>query len=170
MSLLSPVYMSDRRFDTVANYITKDFPNACILYIDEVQNPSLLTAFENKVKEREATEKILFHGTKSGYVDPIALNGFDPAKNRTSFYGIGTYFATNASMSLSYTDADRDGISYVFVCRVLVGKMALGIMNTIIPPGIDNYVNSLTNPTIYVSPYADGAYPQYIVAFHKNPK
>lgn len=165
---LSPVYMADPRFEIVSKYITADFPNACILYIDEVQNPALLTAFENKVVERDATEKTLFHGTKATSVNKIALCGFDPTKNRISAFGVGTYFATRASMSLQYTDVDRDGVSYVFVCRVLVGKTALGRSNAAIPEGIDNYVNSATTPTIYVSPYADGAYPQYLVAFHKS--
>lgn len=165
---LTPVYMSDPRFETVSKYITADFPNACILYIDEVQNQPLLDAFENKLLERDATEKILFHGTKSTYVSKIASSGFDPTKNRISAFGVGTYFATRASMSLQYTDVDRDGVSYVFVCRVLVGKTAIGKVNAAIPEGIDNNVNSMTNPTIYVSPYADGAYPQYLVAFHKS--
>ena len=167
---LTPVYMSDPRFEIVSKYITADFPNACILYIDEVQNPELLTAFENKVVERGATEKILFHGTKATSVNKIAFGGFDPTKNRISAFGVGTYFATRASMSLQYTDVDRDGVSYVFVCKVLVGTTALGKSNAAIPEGIDNYVNSTTNPTIYVSPYVDGAYPQYLVAFHKSAK
>ena len=98
----------------------------------------------------------------------IALGGFDPTKNRISAFGVGTYFATRASMSLQYTDVDRDGVSYVFVCKVLVGTTALGKSNAAIPEGIDNFVNSTTYPTIYVSPYVDGAYPQYLVAFHKS--
>ena len=33
---------------------------------------------------------------------------------------------------------------------------------------VDNFVDNIENPTIIVTSYIDGAFPRYIVAFHKE--
>lgn len=40
--------------------------------------------------------------------------------------------------------------------------------NEDISPLFDNFVDSIAQPTIIVTPYADGALPRYLVAFHKE--
>jgi hypothetical protein len=113
----------------------------------------------------------LFHGTKEKSIQSIISNGFICGMNQVSAYGRGTYFATTATYSKSYMDVGRDGISYMFIADVLVGECAPGIQNGVLNTAIhDNFVNSKYTPSIYVTPYDDGAYPGTIVAFHKDAK
>jgi hypothetical protein len=161
-----PIYMDNKKYSEISKRIYESFPNACILYIDEVVNDNLLLQFENKKKEIGKVLQ-LFHGTHNELIDIIAENGFDPTKNRTSAFGYGTYFALNAKYSFSYMKSNEE-ITYMFLADVLIGKLA-----TKKPKGTtgwDNNVDNLNSPTIYTTPYPDGAYPRYIIAFHKNAK
>lgn len=173
--ILSPVYMSSKIYDDISSLIKKSYPNSCILYIDEVMNPGLLHNYLNKKHELENLRGIenikelqLFHGTNHRNINSIALCGFQTKYNKTSAYGIGTYFATNAMYSVNYTNINND-ISYMFLCDVLIGVLTNVTHNCIIDTNkYDNSVNSLVNPTIYVTPYDNSAYPKYLIAFHKN--
>jgi Poly(ADP-ribose) polymerase catalytic domain len=172
LSLSSPVY------DDITKMIENTYKNACVLYVDEIMNKSLLGKYNERKRfleelrgEGNITEMKLFHGTKIDCINSIASNGFKKEFNITSAYGKGTYFSTKASYSCNYTNKDETDISYMFVCDVLVGKCT----NVNGPRDIDtnlydNSVNNLTLPDIYVTPYDDGAYPRYLVGFHKNAK
>lgn len=172
---LTSVKMSDARFDQISDRIYKSYPNACIIFIKEIINPVLE---ENFLQRKEAIlksrgyvdEKLLFHGTKEQNIMNIASNGFDVNKNRVSAYGKGTYFARDASYSISYTDVDRTtDLSYMFLCRVLLGSLGHAGSNNEINTNIyDNSVDCLSNPSIVVTPYNSGALPNYIIAFYKN--
>jgi poly [ADP-ribose] polymerase 10/14/15 len=118
----------------------------------------------------EVKEMQLFHGTNEHLINVIANEGFDPTKNTRAAYGYGTYFAKNASYSSNYmqTSTKNSGITYMFLADVLVGK--LDKYKLAYNTGYDNNVDNLTNPTIITTPYANGAYPRYIIAFHKNAK
>jgi hypothetical protein len=172
VSLSSPVY------DEITKMIENSYKNACVLYIDEIINSNILDkyckrkVFLEELRGKEYISELrLFHGTKIDCINNIATNGFMKEFNRTSAYGKGTYFSTKASYSCHYTNKDETDISYMFICDVLVGKCT--VING--PKDIDtelydNSVNNLTLPDIYVTPYDDGAYPRYLVAFHKNAK
>jgi len=149
-----PILMKDKKYDEISEKISKEFPNSCILFIDEIINPSLKILYEeykstldvNKYEELE-----LFHGTHARLIDKIAFEGFDPTKNVISAYGKGTYFSKLASYSYSYMKSkDKQGISYMFIAKVISQK------------------KSLTH--IYVIPEYQATYPKYIIAFHKNAK
>jgi hypothetical protein len=60
-------------------------------------------------------------------------------------------------------------VSYMFLADVLVGRLTTGKLRSE-TYNWDNNVDNITNPSIYTTPYADGAYPRYIIAFHKNAK
>lgn len=169
------VSLSDSIYEKITRDIRKSYPNSCILYIDEIINPELLEKFNQRKKTIEDMRGIdnvsilsLFHGTKSHAINSISENGFLTHLNKTAAYGMGTYFSTLANYSKDYTDKDRDQVSYIFVCDVIVGTCELGTNQKVIIG--DNGVNNLKNPSIYVTPYDDGAYPRYLVAFHKNAK
>ncbi len=158
--------------------IRNSYKNACILYIDEIINEELLSKYQQRksyIEEIRGKENVfehqLFHGTKVDCINNIATNGFMKQFNKTSAYGKGTYFSTKASYSCHYTDKDTTDISYMFICDVIVGKYTVVNgpleINTAM---YDNSVNNITLPDIYVTPYDDGAYPRYLVAFHKNAK
>jgi hypothetical protein len=170
VSLSSPVY------DQITTRVRESYKNACILYVDEVINDDLYSKYIIKKEELETLrgndnikELQLFHGTKHDLINVIAAQGFQKKYNRTSAYGIGTYFSPNASMSCYYTNNDDTEVSYMFLCDVLIGICTQVSnqteINTIL---YDNSVNALVNPTIYVSPYDQGIYPRYLIAFHKN--
>lgn len=167
--------MKEPIYDTISKRIRESFPNSCIVWIEENQNTELLTAYENRKKEIAKVTSInefqWFHGTKEENVTNIATNGFDPSYNKTSAYGKGTYFAKNASYSQGYMIPAKDGISFMFLCDVLMGKPCLGRANLEIETNLyHSAIDNFHKPTILVTPFADAAYPHYIIAFHKNAK
>lgn len=167
-----PVFMSDPRFDEIVNKITASYPNACILYIDEIINPELEQEYQTRKEiircnRGYVSEMKLFHGTSENNIELIASNGFDPTFNKRAAYGYGVYFAKNASYSSAYMTSVRpENHTFMFMCDVLVGKQGTlckqGDLN------IDNNVDKLSDPTIVTTVYKDGAYPRYIIAFYKN--
>lgn len=174
MATITAISMSDKRFDEIYDMILKSYPNACVLYIKEVMNPPLLEAYTSRMEQIKSIrgnveEKQLFHGTYDSLITTIANDGFDPTKNKTSAFGYGTYFAKNAGYSMNYMRSITSQITYMFLADVLIGKIGT---RQFITPGEqfdwDNNVDNLITPTIYTTPYADGAYPRYIIAFHKN--
>jgi hypothetical protein len=57
----------------------------------------------------------------------------------------------------------------MFLCDVLMGKPCMGRSDLQIETNIyHSAVDNFQAPTILVSPFADAAYPKYIVAFHKS--
>jgi len=169
------VEMSEPLYEQISKQIRESFPKSCICWIEENFNPKLLTTFEERKFETAKLGAInqveFFHGTTESAVNTIAAGGFDPAYNKTSAYGKGTYFAKNASYSFSYMKPNAQGISFMFLCDVIMGTQCLGSSNLIIDTTkYQSAVDRLKDPTIVVTPYADAAYPRYIIAFHKNAK
>lgn len=170
------VSLSNKVYDEITECIRQSYPNSCVLYIDEVVNDELYSRYmarkvdlETKRGAGKVKELRLFHGTKSNVINNIAENGFMTSYNKTSAYGIGTYFSTSAKYSKDYTNKDKDDVSYMFVCDVLIGECGrVSGYTRINTDHLDNSVNNLEDPSIYVTPYDDGAYPRYMVAFHKN--
>jgi len=159
--------MSEPDYDMISKRIRASYPDSCICWIEEVINPNLRKAYEER--RNSMSEIQLFHGTSEEVVNTIAAGGFDPAYNKISAYGKGTYFAKNASYSFNYMKSEKNGISFMFLCDVLVGTSCQGSSNMNINMELYNSsVDNLANPTIFVTPYADGAYPKYIIAFHKK--
>jgi hypothetical protein len=165
--------MSNPVYSRVSERIKESYPHSCICWIEEAVNPKLREKYENRKKEvatrGDVNEGQFFHGTSEEAINSITYNGFDPKYNKTSAYGKGTYFAKNASYSFNYMHPNRDGLSFMFLCDVLLGRSCKGTTRlTIDTNNYDSAVDNLVSPTIVVTPYADGAYPRYIVAFHKN--
>lgn len=165
-------------FEMLSDKVVASYPNACILFIDEVDNPSLSRSFETRresiraTRGKEPVERLLFHGTHASSIDNIALRGFDPSRNKVSAYGRGTYFATSASYAFGYMKStDLGDVSYMIAARVLIGSVTrAGHDQEIDTSRYDNSVD-IRDPSaasIVVSPYPDGAYPAYIIGFHAS--
>lgn len=176
MSMWSGISISEPFYTKIESAIQQSYPNSCILYIDELQNQPLKEKYDKKKLELESkrgaeniSELLLFHGTKAENINSIAENGFLTRLNQRAAFGNGIYFSTLANYSKDYTDSDTDEISYMFMCNVLIGKCHTchGQIDTNL---YDNSVNTIKNPTIYVSPYDDGCFPRYLIAFYKNTK
>jgi poly [ADP-ribose] polymerase 7/11/12/13 len=170
------VELGNKEYDRLSDLVRASYPNSCIVWIEEVTNPELRQQYElqrNELMEKRGgfiEERELFHGTNEHSIHSIVEVGFDPSLNKASVYGLGTYFARDAKYSFSYMVPNRNEISYMFLADVLVGNMMVGGHSLRIPPTHDTAVNGLQNPSIFVTPYRYGAYPKYIIAFHKNAK
>ena len=168
---VTPVLMSNKMYDEITRLVRASYRNACVLFIDEINNPELKDLYEEQkasivAKRGIVDEKLVFHGTHAKLINVISREGFDPEKNVTSAYGKGSYFATTAQYSQSYMkSSDKNEISYMFLAQLAVGKC---VLSNHADDDFDNYVNSLDNPSIFVTPYRYGAYPKYVIAFHKN--
>lgn len=140
-----PIFMEDARYTQITSRIRETYPDACILFIDEIFNPKLQAEYDSFKLNAGATleEVAVFHGTHANLIDKIADEGFDPNKNKVSAYGHGTYFAKNASYSFNYMKSqDTKGISYMFLADVIV----------------TDKVHSVLAGTIYVSPFSNDCF------------
>jgi hypothetical protein len=175
MSSTRYVEMSEKLYDEISARVRKSYPNSCIVWIEENINPALRANYErlrDEISARvpDSKEVQFFHGTKEENINSILAGGFDATLNKTSAYGKGTYFARDAMYSYSYMHPGKEQISYMFLCDVVLGKPTLGQANTQIPKGYDSFVDRLQDPSIVVTPYDAGAFPRYIIAFHKSAK
>lgn len=171
MATYVPLSLSDKMYDEVVAKVRRDYPRSCVLWIERVNNPMLREAYEaRKASMEDPRELQLFHGTREESMRAICDGGFDATKNRVSAYGKGSYFATSAMYSQNYAiQSDTDGISFMLLCDVAVGRCCVGSSSMHIDTNkYDNAVDNLTKPKIYVTPYDDGAFPSFVVAFYKN--
>ena len=153
---LQQVLMSDHRYDQIEKRVLESYPNACILYIDEVINPILYEKFLLRKELINATEVQMFHGTREENISLIAKDGFNPKLSVRTAYGAGVYFANNAIYSREYMTSTKPGEpAFMFLASVLLGTI-----------GVDNN----KGPNMLTTLHPDGAYPRYIIAFHKNAK
>ena len=167
--------MSNPQYDIINKRIRYSYPNSCICWIEEITNDRIQGAYAtykfNIAKKGAINEVQLFHGTSEDAVNSIVASGFNPDYNKASAYGKGTYFAKNASYSFAYMKPNKQGISFMFLCDVILGTSCIGSPNLIIDTTkFDSSVDNLESPTIVVTPHADGAVPRYIIAFHKTAK
>ncbi len=159
--------LGDPDFERIAGLVRASYPKSCICWIERVHNPELMRAFLAR-KAFVDNEQALFHGTAEEAVDSIVEIGFDPKRNKASAYGKGTYFAKHASYSFNYMKG-KEEITFMFLCRVLVGRTCKGSGGLVIDTSkYDSACDHPAHPTIVVTPYADAAYPEYIISFHKN--
>jgi len=179
MSSVSRKYipLGDKRYDAIEAGIRSSYPHSCVLWIEEVENPDLEAAYQNKKREIEVArgsscqEQELYHGTREEALPGILREGFDPSVNKRSAYGKGSYFAKNASYSCEYAPPASDHISFMLICSVLIGVVGTYGQNKKINTTVhDISVNNLTAPTIFATPYKEAAVPRYIVAFHHDAK
>lgn len=168
------VPLSDARFDTVAGYVTASYPNACVLWVDALENEALEEAFSSRLvqmcqhSDSPVAEQLLFHGTSKKNVEPIVEMGFDSGLNERSAFGVGTYLARDAAMSMRYAPPDTRGVQFMFICRALVGRMVQGITNMRLDDPCVVAVDSPSNPRIFVVPDGSMILPTFVVAFHPS--
>ena len=86
-------------------------------------------------------------------------------------FGNGVYFATKASYSAltKYAVPDQ-GLQYIYVAKVLVGKYTKGKEGLKDPPTVegqtsryDSVVDNVSNPEMFVIFYDYESYPEYLV-------
>jgi hypothetical protein len=69
-------------------------------------------------------EYFLYHGAPHDIIDSICRGGFDPRRGGTNagkMFGVGSYFAENASKSDRYAEPNGDNEHCMVVARVCLG-------------------------------------------------
>ncbi|XP_046878440.1 protein mono-ADP-ribosyltransferase PARP12-like [Hypomesus transpacificus] len=152
--------------------------------IERIQNRALWEVFQwqrDLMKKSNVgnspTEKKLFHGTDSKYIDAICHSNFDwrICGTHGTAYGKGSYFAKDAKYSHSYTG--QSSVKSMFVCRVLVGDYTRGDSSYLRPPSkdggdtvfYDSCVDNVTNPSIFVVFEKHLVYPEYLITYGDQP-
>lgn len=163
--------MSDPEYDRICNLIYDSYFNACVLWIERIDNDYLLAKYESRKIDFEENninydELELFHGTKEENIGVIAREGFNSDYNTRSAFGKGTYLASTAGYSFNYMTSATNIITYMFICNAIIGNKKMGDAKA----PFECNVNKMTYSSIFAIPDNDSIYPKYIVAFHKNAK
>uniref|UniRef100_A0A8C3K2D5 Uncharacterized protein n=1 Tax=Calidris pygmaea TaxID=425635 RepID=A0A8C3K2D5_9CHAR len=173
-------------YDKIKQLFQQTMKGYSILKIRRIQNPSLWKVFQWQKEQmkrenggKEVNEKLLFHGTKTSFVESICLHNFDwriCGSNGTS-YGKGSYFARDASYSHAYCQSAVK-TSTMFVARVLVGDYVRGNATYVRPPAksadglrfYDSCVDNELNPSIFVVFEKYQIYPEYVIDYKEEEK
>ncbi|CAF4755811.1 unnamed protein product, partial [Rotaria magnacalcarata] len=119
-------------------------------------------------------ETWLFHGTKSDNHHQIMAHGFNRSYcNDYVLYGRGVYFSRHAGYSSLYSD--HKDVSFLFLCRVLVGHHVCGSNDIRVPPMMpppngkliqaDSTTDGKVPFSIVCTFHDDQNYPEYIITF-----
>ncbi|XP_042184126.1 protein mono-ADP-ribosyltransferase PARP14 isoform X2 [Oncorhynchus tshawytscha] len=151
--------------------------------IERVQNVFLWQAYalcEQRIRAKNGAAAVgvrkLYHGTAAKTCDAIESNGFDRSYANITAYGVGVYFAVNASYSANprFSPPDGSGHRRMYVARVLTGRYTLGDPSMKFTPRrsptdsadcYDSLVDNLQRPSMFVIFHDDQAYPEYLITF-----
>jgi hypothetical protein len=123
-----------------------------------------------------ANERDLFHGASADAVDYICKTNvdFQRGKNDTP-YGKGAYFYLSSKNADMISTPDDRGHKFIFMAKVLVGKVCVGKSAFEQPPPItpgdprspryDTCVEDCSNPATFVVFDKSQFYPEYIIEF-----
>uniref|UniRef100_A0A3Q0RLZ6 Si:ch73-252i11.1 n=1 Tax=Amphilophus citrinellus TaxID=61819 RepID=A0A3Q0RLZ6_AMPCI len=171
---------SSAEFTEVEALFCKTMRGFDIVGIERIQNKALWEAFQlqkNQMKSKtrggNVTEKQLFHGTDSRFVDAICHHNFDwrICGTHGTAFGKGSYFARDARYSHDYT-GDTD-VRAMFISRVLVGDYTRGSSDYVRPPSkdggdinfYDSCVDDVMNPSIFVVFEKHQICPEYLLQY-----
>ncbi|KAM7128909.1 protein mono-ADP-ribosyltransferase PARP12-like [Ciconia maguari] len=173
-------------YNTVKQRFLQTMKNYNVLKIQRIQNPSLWKVFQWQKEQmkrenggKEVNERLLFHGTKTSFMEAICIHNFDwrICGSNGTVYGKGSYFARDASYSHAYCQpAVKSNI--MFMARVLVGDYVKGNAAYVRPPtksadGLrfyDSCVDDEFNPSIFVVFEKYQIYPEYIIEYKEEEK
>mmetsp|Transcript_45730 Transcript_45730/g.106157 ORF Transcript_45730/g.106157 Transcript_45730/m.106157 type:complete len:1040 (+) Transcript_45730:117-3236(+) len=165
-----------------------DWSQARVIGVDRVENRGQLMGVENyyeRVKNSLTKQGIdfvngvhtrwLFHGSTA--VDSIVsddISGFKPLMSSAALWGRGIYFARDAQYPDDHriVRIDERGVREVLLCLAVTGMAVLGDPSYRMPPQrrqtshrYNSYVDSLSDPEIFVVNEAVSAIPHYVVRY-----
>lgn len=118
----------------------------------------------------------LFHGSRA--IDSIIsdpLNGFKVTLSKTTMWGMGSYFARDAQYPDDhgfFGEPRPDGTKDMLLCLVVTGMSTLGDEAYAIKPyrngtqyRYNSFVDSLSNPEIFVANTSDAVLPAYVITY-----
>ena len=126
---LKEVTLGSNEFTKVLSLMQRTLPNVRITKLERIQNEWLWTRYSQhrelikKKNQGIAHELDLFHGTRNNPPDLIykGEEGFDMRFSAQGMWGMGNYFAVNASYSHAYAHPMASGYRQMFLVRVVVG-------------------------------------------------
>ncbi|XP_078063990.1 protein mono-ADP-ribosyltransferase TIPARP-like [Mustelus asterias] len=183
-----PMSVEDKAYRVVYNLFHKTMLESkfIILSILRVQNHFLWDKYTRKKlymsrklsePERLLSEKHLFHGTSQPSIDGICKHNFDPRMSgrHATHYGQGSYFARKSSYSHRYAQCSQEGVHYMFLSKVLVGRHTVGKPAMRRPPALvpddpssdlfSSCVDSPLEPQIFVLFDSDQCFPYFLVKY-----
>jgi len=166
-----------------------DWEGKRIRRIDRVQAPGQLDALDayyasvQKSVESQGSSFVngvharwLFHGSRA--IDAIVsdpLNGFKVTLSKTTMWGVGSYFARDAQYPDDhgfFGEPRSDGTKDLLLCLVVTGMSVLGDESYAIMPyrhgtqhRYNSFVDSLSNPEIFVVNRACAVLPAYVITY-----
>ncbi|KAJ8274196.1 hypothetical protein COCON_G00088210 [Conger conger] len=185
-----PVSPEDRSYRTVYSLFHRTVSETRfrILRILRVQNPYLWEKYKRKKEymsrklsesERGQNERHLFHGTSQDAVDGICKHNFDPrvcGKHATMF-GQGSYFARKAVYSHNFSKRSSKGLHFMFLAKVLSGRVTVGNPCMRRPPPLcpgdpssdlfDSCVDNWADPQVFVIFNDDQSYPYFVIEYEE---
>lgn len=116
--------------------------------------------------------RLLFHGSGADIIDKLVTSrvGFSQTYSGIGVhvYGLGTYFARDASYSDGYSRRMSNGCKKMIAAFVAVGRYAEGESEMPSPPeGFDSLCNDTKDPSIFVAEHASHCYPAYVITYRK---
>ena len=129
--------------------------------------------------ERGQNERHLFHGTSQDAVEGICKHNFDPrvcGKHATMF-GQGSYFARKAVYSHNFSKRSTKGVHFMFLAKVLSGRVTVGNPCMRRPPPLcpgdpssdlfDSCVDNWADPQVFVIFNDDQSYPYFVIEYEE---
>lgn len=168
--------MSDPEYVKIENGIFASYKNACIVWIEKIENKFMEEAYDNyknTVAKRngDANEKRLFHGTGEEMARKIIRQGFRPDLAKVCAHGDGVYFSKFASYSKNYSimkSKKGEEILFMLICDVITGNVGQAFGK--IPKQFDSVTDSLCKPSMYIVDKSEACIPRFLVAFYPNAK
>lgn len=178
--------MEQIEFNSIEQKFHKTLPQAKIIEIQRVQNMHLWEVYcltkrqmEGRLGQGCINEQELYHGTIPDIVENICKENFDfrlSGDRVGTLFGKGAYFAVESKYSDLYAKPDENRHKYMFVAKVLAGKVSLGNSELKRPPPInpddrhsalfDACVDNVNNPKIYCVFDKNQYYPEYIIKYN----
>lgn len=173
-SMSATILPLGKEYDEIADVFQKSYKSedVCISAIFKMTNGNLEYRFQKLCDEIEAKRKVkpkvmrMFHGTTKTAAKNIAVTGFDPAFCTVAAFGKGTYASPHVHTALGYCkDAHSMGkTSMVFLCKFVLGTYGHPTVGNMIDTKL--YDHSGDGRNIYVTPYADGIIPEYLICYY----
>lgn len=161
------VRLSDPVYDQISAEVRKTYANACIVWIERLENARLEENFQEYIKGlKDPNIRRLYHGTNEPVARIIIRDGVDPSFNKASACGKGVYFSTMALYSSNYSRANRKEIAFLLVCDVALGKVGQGYHNQPIPSEFNSVTDNPKKPSMFIVDKPEAVVPRYLVAFH----
>ena len=184
--VMKKVLRTSQEFRKVQTRVHETMPNVTIKKLERIQNQWLWEKYAqhrtriHKKNQGKIGEKDLFHGTSE--TDPSLIyngeEGFDMRFCSKGMWGVGNYFAVNASYSHSYAHRVSGEKHQMFLTRVITGESCSCESNSSlrIPPKkpsarkfADERYDSVTGTTrgsrVFIIYDNLKAYPLYLITY-----